>query len=364
MAEMAAADINELPDSSFAYIEPGGTRDADGKTTPRSLRHLPIHDAAHVRNALARLSQTDIPAGAKDAAMAKIRKAAKKFGVDVNTKALGEWKAEPMTEKQLNAWLSGEISRRIVVLPFYGPLPGGKAGLDIDGEYFDETTDRYGPYPYLRSTRERLVDWHHDDAGVPDHLARMKGAILGKIDMDEEPSTLRTDEGEFDGVLANFWANAGEKRVALVRDLQRRSVPLFGSSQSVKGVRAMWPPEADGHLPVWPIIRHTITTSPQNTYAVVPPLKAVLTEPIPSEIGVAAVQAALVGLDSRWRSAQSSSAAGSGSPLAGDAPGKAGRVLSKKNLDRLERVIDLLADFRQENADRLEAALARRTQTP
>ena len=58
-------EINNLPDSDFAYISPGGKKDSEGKTIPRSLRHLPIPDAAHVRNALARLNQTDIPPAAK-----------------------------------------------------------------------------------------------------------------------------------------------------------------------------------------------------------------------------------------------------------------------------------------------------------
>ena len=44
---MSSASINDLPDSDFAYIEPGGTKDSGGKTTPRSLRHFPIHDEAH-----------------------------------------------------------------------------------------------------------------------------------------------------------------------------------------------------------------------------------------------------------------------------------------------------------------------------
>jgi hypothetical protein len=77
MAEMSAASINDLPDSAFAYIEPGGSKDESGKTVPRSKRHFPIHDAAHVRNALARAPQS--PFGAK--AMPKIRAAAKKFGI-------------------------------------------------------------------------------------------------------------------------------------------------------------------------------------------------------------------------------------------------------------------------------------------
>jgi len=79
-AEMTSASINDLPDSDFAYIEPGGTRDSSGRTVPRDKRHFPLHDADHVRNALSRAPQS--PFG--DKAMPKIREAAKKFGVDVS----------------------------------------------------------------------------------------------------------------------------------------------------------------------------------------------------------------------------------------------------------------------------------------
>lgn len=82
-AEMSSKSINDLPDSDFAYIEPGGKKDESGKTTPRSLRHFPIHDAAHTRNALSRAPQS--PFG--DKAMPKIRSAAKKFGIDVAKEA-------------------------------------------------------------------------------------------------------------------------------------------------------------------------------------------------------------------------------------------------------------------------------------
>jgi len=81
-AQLTSAAINDLPDSDFAYIEPGGTKDDDGKTVPRSKRHFPINDPAHVRNALARAPQS--PFGAK--AMPKILAAAKKFGVDATEK--------------------------------------------------------------------------------------------------------------------------------------------------------------------------------------------------------------------------------------------------------------------------------------
>lgn len=77
-----SAYVNDLPDSAFAYIEPGGTKE-DGKTTPRSLRHFPHHDAAgkldlpHLRNALSRAPQSEF--GAK--AMPHLRAHAKAAGV-------------------------------------------------------------------------------------------------------------------------------------------------------------------------------------------------------------------------------------------------------------------------------------------
>lgn len=81
-AAMSSAEINDLPDEAFAYIEPGGEKDGEGKTTPRSLRHFPVHDAPHTRNALARASQS--PFG--DKAMPKILAAAKKFGIQTSQK--------------------------------------------------------------------------------------------------------------------------------------------------------------------------------------------------------------------------------------------------------------------------------------
>jgi HK97 family phage prohead protease len=76
-AEWTAAYVNDLPDSSFLYIAPGGSKDADGKTAPRSLRYFPVKDAQgnvdlpHLRNALARIPQANLSAGVKAAAIKK-----------------------------------------------------------------------------------------------------------------------------------------------------------------------------------------------------------------------------------------------------------------------------------------------------
>jgi hypothetical protein len=78
MAVLSSSARDNLPDSAFAYIEPGGKK-VNGKTVPGKLRHFPVHDANHVRNALARIAQ-----GARfgDQAKGKVMAAAKRYGVE------------------------------------------------------------------------------------------------------------------------------------------------------------------------------------------------------------------------------------------------------------------------------------------
>jgi len=79
-AAWSTSYVNDLPDSAFAYIESGGEKDDQGKTVPRTLRHFPHHDSsgapdpAHVRNALARIPQSDLSDSAKASAEAHVRK--------------------------------------------------------------------------------------------------------------------------------------------------------------------------------------------------------------------------------------------------------------------------------------------------
>lgn len=66
--------LYDLPDSAFLYVAPGGEKD-DGKTTPRSLRFFPVRDKSgdvdqqHVKNALSRIPQSEIPDEAKGKAI-------------------------------------------------------------------------------------------------------------------------------------------------------------------------------------------------------------------------------------------------------------------------------------------------------
>ena len=70
MATLSAKERAQLPDRAFAYI------DSQGK------RRLPIHDAAHVRNALARFGQVAFEDdAARDRARIRLLNAAKKHGI-------------------------------------------------------------------------------------------------------------------------------------------------------------------------------------------------------------------------------------------------------------------------------------------
>jgi class 3 adenylate cyclase len=70
MPPLGAKERAQLPDSAFAYID------------SRGRRRLPIHDAAHVRNALARFSQVAFEdEGARDRARTRLLRAAKKHGI-------------------------------------------------------------------------------------------------------------------------------------------------------------------------------------------------------------------------------------------------------------------------------------------
>ena len=70
MPPLSARERAKLPDSAFAYI------DSSGK------RRLPIHDASHVRNALARFGQVAFEdEDARDRARSRLLRAAKKHGI-------------------------------------------------------------------------------------------------------------------------------------------------------------------------------------------------------------------------------------------------------------------------------------------
>lgn len=76
MPELDTRDREALRSTQFAYVDSKGGE------------HLPINDASHVRNAIARFSQTAFESkAAKERARRRILKAAHRFDIEVDEDA-------------------------------------------------------------------------------------------------------------------------------------------------------------------------------------------------------------------------------------------------------------------------------------
>jgi HK97 family phage prohead protease len=262
-AQMSGAEINDLPDSAFAYIEPGGTKDGEGKTTPRSLRHFPVHDEAHARNALARLDSS--PFG--DKARPKVIVACKKFGIDVS-----EDKAAARAALELRKRRRGSMVRQLERrrMPFArGQIelrakPDGTGGTTYEfegyGAVFDTPFDMWDPWgdPYVEVVRPGAFSQTlaqpgldvpflvgHNDAGIPLARTRSGTMTLGQDDhglhvlarMDGRSSQARdlavaVERGDLDEMSIGFvtmaggqsWSPDWEQRDMLNLDLHRGDV--------------------------------------------------------------------------------------------------------------------------------------------
>jgi class 3 adenylate cyclase len=115
-----------LPDSAFAYVD------------SRGARRLPIHDASHVRNALARFDQVAFEDdAARERARQRLLRAAKKHGIV----PIGFFDVQLKKER-----FEGEVTARAKDA---GSLPRGRVTFlltDIEGstELLRELGERYG----------------------------------------------------------------------------------------------------------------------------------------------------------------------------------------------------------------------------
>lgn len=121
MADLRARERAALPDSAFAYVDSKGTR------------RLPIHDEAHVRNALARFNRVLFEDEvARDRARTRLLKAAKRHGI------------LPV------GFIDGQIRPKLPT----GHLTLFFADLVGSSQHIAELDDRYGPL--LASVRRHL----------------------------------------------------------------------------------------------------------------------------------------------------------------------------------------------------------------
>lgn len=193
-AEWTAKYVNNLPDSSFLYVAPGGKKDADGKTAPRGLRYFPYKDEngkvdlPHLRNALARIPQAKLPDNVKKRVLAKAKSVAKQNKINVgeefadaeNMRFPLSWPAIVESVLEFNRGVHDE-HYTIEEIEYYGrklakrfsqtlSLRTDDASYDEDGNIIDsaydsrsQTTSRYEYHDGLIVTRRGSDSWSNND---------------------------------------------------------------------------------------------------------------------------------------------------------------------------------------------------------
>jgi phage I-like protein len=144
--------------SDFAYA-PAGSKPSEWK--------LAIHDAAHVRNALARFNQTDMPAAAKAAVYAKIKAAARKFGIEVSEESsdVGAIHESPLLSEVRNGLVK-------IAAAYTGEF-------ERDGRKFSITPKDLEEMAANLGAREVPIDYEHQSAlgAAPPGWAKAAGWI-------------------------------------------------------------------------------------------------------------------------------------------------------------------------------------------
>jgi hypothetical protein len=221
LAEWSASYINDLPDSAFAYIEPGGEKDESGRTAPRSLRHFPHHDAGgdldlpHLRNALSRGPQSDV------------------------------W---PKGRQHLESHATAEQvgGRKSLALKFTGPdTIEGLAfpfGYDTDQETFTKDTDL-------------CIDWF-GESGRPvlyDHGldGQMKASVVGR-------------QNEYEIRAEGIWAQSELKRNIRYRKAIDELIAAGALGYSSGAMNHLASKNAKGEITRWPWVELSLTPIPAH----------------------------------------------------------------------------------------------------
>jgi hypothetical protein len=228
--KMRRAEINDLPDSDFAYIESGGEKDDQGKTVPRSLRHFPIHDSAHIRNALARLPQSTLSAEGKAKARRKIEAAARREGI-----------GKPAEEKRMVTKFEPSVDQ---LAEFQAMLQRWVSVADPADEEEVEVTDSEKPQPPGEPTptpepepepaiSKRLADLERSNAVLKRELAEAQAVAKRERDQRAEDQ-YRRQAADYAvlGIKADDWAVLREVDEKLSPEVQKRVREVLGRARA------------------------------------------------------------------------------------------------------------------------------------
>ena len=149
--EKAAEKVDALPDSAFGFVDIGGEKDAEGKTTPRSLRHFPLHDAIHTKYALQNLQKSAFC----EQATPSVLSAAQRFGIALPA---DQWK-EKITEGNIKVLVKIASRRMLDRGLVYGVVyePGV---VDTQGDFATAEEIECAAHGFLP---EAVMNIHHKD---------------------------------------------------------------------------------------------------------------------------------------------------------------------------------------------------------
>jgi len=219
-ATWTTAFINALPDSAFAVVEEGGTT-KDGITHPLTLRHLPYKDAdgtvdlPHLRNALARVSQSTLSAALKAKAQKVLDAAAKAAGVGAENRAVAA--STPVA--------------------FYAPLTRIDAATrEIEGVLSDEQIDSYGTIFDYDAMKRAVERWPGNIREQHDVKKAVGRRVAVRFDDAQRQVVLRarisrgaesTWQKIEDGVLTGFSIGTSRYAPPVSRTINNQVVPCY-----------------------------------------------------------------------------------------------------------------------------------------
>lgn len=212
-AQWDTAYINDLPDSSFLYVE-DGDKDEEGKTTPRSLRHFPVKDAdgkvdiPHLRNAIARIPQSDIPDSKQSAlqdrarAMLEAAQKSEKEGKRLGSAMLGKIGSAVQALTDFMTWAKyddvievdpeqKELSERFLIRK---QADGSYRWFSYSSNGFE---DREGEIVSTKSLEDTVAYGDSTDDRGPLRLFHIQGTDIGECDFQAMEGRFLIESGTF-----------------------------------------------------------------------------------------------------------------------------------------------------------------------
>jgi Mu-like prophage I protein len=263
-AVWSTAYVNNLPDSSFLYIEPGGKKDSEGKTVPRTLRHLPVRDAsgktdeAHVRNAIARAPQL---VGIPDNIKARLQAAAKRLLATYSEISnMSAFEVAKLSEAQALLDAHGLVVTVNESKEWEHSEPGtGPAPVQIDPEKDAETGSRRPDLPAGFPDTEKQIE----NAFTTSEDSSLKQLAETIVSLRDEPDEERKQWVAKARETLNF-DNADTKLYSEIADLFA-SVPVAGKLDPPPPSVTPLPPVTPAPVPPVPPVQTTITPEGGNS---------------------------------------------------------------------------------------------------